>query len=293
MSWHFSRALVEEYSEACCSGGEPSALLKSTRTPAAYYWPDKTTGHSRLSRFGMTSEPLTESRGAELLTWFLEGFRVRTFQSEARGQDSPASAADCGRKWRASFARYSRDSRSWKTAQCSLLEGLDEFSETWPKWGLTRNGECSERMTWERPTYESESGFWPTPQGKTPEGRKQTVCLERYVHEVRRGNWPTPRANDGQKRGDFDENNPRNGLAGAVKKWPTPNASDGAKWSAQTKQERQAKGQQVRLCHELGAGGRLNPQWVEWLMGWPIGWTDLQPLETDRFREWLAQHGGF
>lgn len=234
MSWHFSRALVEEYSEACCSGGEPSALLKSTRTPAAYYWPDKTTGHSRLSRFGMTSEPLTESRGAELLTWFLEGFRVRTFQVEARGQDSPASAADCGRKWRASFARYSRDSRSWKTAQCSLLEGLDEFSETWPKWGLTRNGECSERMTWERPTYESESGFWPT-----------------------------------------------------------PNASDGAKWSAQTKEERQAKGQQVRLCHELGAGGRLNPQWVEWLMGWPIGWTDLQPLETDRFREWLAQHGGF
>lgn len=119
------------------------------------------------------------------------------------------------------------------------------------------------------------------------------MCLERYVHEVRRGNWPTPRANDGQKRGDFDENNPRNGLAGAVKKWPTPNASDGAKWSAQTKKERQAKGQQVRLCHELGAGGRLNPQWVEWLMGWPIGWTDLQPLETDRFREWLAQHGGF
>jgi len=29
-------------------------------------------------------------------------------------------------------------------------------------------------------------------------------------------------------------------------------------------------------------GGPLNPDWVEWLMGWPIGWTDLKPLETDK-----------
>ena len=27
-------------------------------------------------------------------------------------------------------------------------------------------------------------------------------------------------------------------------------------------------------------GGKLNPDWVEWLMGWPIGWTELKPLET-------------
>lgn len=36
---------------------------------------------------------------------------------------------------------------------------------------------------------------------------------------------------------------------------------------------------------------RLNPDWVEWLMGWPIGWTALRPLATDRFRSWL--HGRF
>jgi hypothetical protein len=29
-----------------------------------------------------------------------------------------------------------------------------------------------------------------------------------------------------------------------------------------------------------GNGGRLNPQWVEWLMGFPQGWTDLEDLET-------------
>jgi len=31
------------------------------------------------------------------------------------------------------------------------------------------------------------------------------------------------------------------------------------------------------------AGGPLNPEWVEWLMGWPLGWTDLKPLATDKF----------
>jgi hypothetical protein len=39
-------------------------------------------------------------------------------------------------------------------------------------------------------------------------------------------------------------------------------------------------------------GGALNPPWVEWLMGWPIGWTDLQPLATGRYQAWLHSHGG-
>jgi hypothetical protein len=38
-------------------------------------------------------------------------------------------------------------------------------------------------------------------------------------------------------------------------------------------------------------GGQLNPDWVEWLMGWPIGWTDLKPLAMDKFRQWLDSHG--
>lgn len=31
------------------------------------------------------------------------------------------------------------------------------------------------------------------------------------------------------------------------------------------------------------AGGKLNPMWVEWLMGWPLGWTDLKRLEMVKF----------
>ena len=79
MSWHFSQALVEEYSAASSLVGELSAPSNTTPMPAAYYWPDKTTEHSRLSRFGMTSEPLTEIPGEDLLMWFLEGFPAKTY----------------------------------------------------------------------------------------------------------------------------------------------------------------------------------------------------------------------
>jgi hypothetical protein len=35
----------------------------------------------------------------------------------------------------------------------------------------------------------------------------------------------------------------------------------------------------------------MNPDWTEWLMGWPINWTALKPLETDKFQQWLSSHG--
>ena len=31
--------------------------------------------------------------------------------------------------------------------------------------------------------------------------------------------------------------------------------------------------------------GSLNPQWVEWLMGYPVGWTDLQDSATPSCRK--------
>ena len=31
---------------------------------------------------------------------------------------------------------------------------------------------------------------------------------------------------------------------------------------------------------DVSVGGRLNPTWVEWLMGFPLGWTDCSASET-------------
>lgn len=40
-------------------------------------------------------------------------------------------------------------------------------------------------------------------------------------------------------------------------------------------------------------GGPANPDWLEWLAGFPIGWTALAPLETAKFQQWQQAHGYF
>ena len=99
MSWHYSRALAEEYSAATCSDGKQSAQLSANHTPQAYLCSDRMTAFSRLSRFGMTFAPLTENLGADLLTWFLADSRVRTYQQPGMVPESMASAPACGAKW--------------------------------------------------------------------------------------------------------------------------------------------------------------------------------------------------
>jgi hypothetical protein len=78
MSWLFSRVLVEEYLGDISSDGEQSAQSNGSPTPQAYCAPDKMTGFSRLSRFGMTYKPLTENLGEELLMSYLAAFPAKT-----------------------------------------------------------------------------------------------------------------------------------------------------------------------------------------------------------------------
>jgi hypothetical protein len=87
MSFVYSRALVEEFSEDTCSDGEPSAPSSENPTPQAYLSPDRMTAFCRLSRFGMTFAPLTDGLGAELLMWFLEASRARTSAQQGKERE--------------------------------------------------------------------------------------------------------------------------------------------------------------------------------------------------------------
>jgi hypothetical protein len=77
MSWLFSRALVEEYSEAICSDGEQSVPSSGNPIPQAYCAPDKMTAFSNLSQYGMTYAVLMENHGKELLTLYREAFLAK------------------------------------------------------------------------------------------------------------------------------------------------------------------------------------------------------------------------
>jgi len=67
-----------------------------------------------------------------------------------------------------------------------------------------------------------------------------------------------------------------------VTNWPTPTARLGAARGPQPKRyfDPARSNDLDDAVAASGASGPLNPTWVEWLMGFPIGWTDLSASET-------------
>ncbi len=171
MSWHFSQALEEAYSAENSSDGAPFAPLSGTPTHGTFWSPGKTTDALSRSRSGMTYRPSTDSHGEAVLTWCLADSLVRTSPQPEKAQASPEREAACGRKWHASLARFDPASCSWKTHQYSLLGDLEPYSETWPQWGMMRDGECWELPMLAPPSTESESGYWQTPTTRDGKGQ--------------------------------------------------------------------------------------------------------------------------
>jgi len=321
MSWLYSQALVEEYLGDISLDGEQSVPLNGSNTQQAYCAPDKMKGFSRLSRYGMTYKPLTESRGEELLKSYLGAFPVRTLVLQEKVMDLMEKGQECGERWHGLLAKYNPNTHSWKTVQCSLLEDLELSLEIWPKWGLMQNGVCWEQTPLELPTSETAFGFsLPTPVasdatsgaviGKNDmfyttstgmprkvnqNGKDGSVGLGRLVQM-----WPTPtvgctEGGEQSKQVEMTQtgsfitrrvNKPHMTygakLSDAVlfvekKMWGTPKAQDSR--HALRDRGKGNLGEQVSGLHN---GGKLSPLWTEWLMGWPIGWTDLKPLEMDK-----------
>jgi hypothetical protein len=253
MSFIYSRALVEACLPENCSETGPSAPSKSTDTPQAFSSDAKTTEAYRRSRYGMTCELLTESRGEELLTAFLVDSRARTSASQAVGPAWRGSARASGASLPAWYAKFDRESCEWRTAQCSLLEDSASFSETWPRSGLMLDGTCYPQPTAALTTSASASGLLPTLLASNT----KTVHLRSGGRE------------------------PRSYL-------PTLCARD-FRYPGKSRMERTG-GKQGEVLPQA-VGGPLNPDWCEWFMGFPIGWTASDALEMPKFQEWLQQHG--
>ena len=99
--------------------------------------------------------------------------------------------------------------------------------------------QCSERRKSKPARYEPD--------------KKRQVGLEHQVRMVERGLWPTPTANDAKNSSLPPSQIKRKQLVGSIMKELAPQAKDSC--------------------------GQLNPTWVEWLMGFPAGWTDLNASE--------------
>lgn len=76
---------------------------------------------------------------------------------------STVDGADYGLSISESLASYDRDSLSWRTSQICLTGESVEFSEDWPKSGMTRNGTLFQLPPSVLLTGANESGLLLTP----------------------------------------------------------------------------------------------------------------------------------
>ena len=177
-------------------------------------------------------------------------------------------------------ASFDQDSFSWKMSQLSLFEGLIEFSWSSLRWGTIVDGRLYQPQRLEPHTYANAGSYLPTPMATDYGTRNKNGISKPSLNTMARKNlWPTPKANDAEKGGNFDINNSRNGLPAAVKRWSTPCARD---WKDNGKSQSSFTRNSQTLLTQ--AGGKLNPQWVEWLMGYTIDHTALKDWAMLLFR---------
>jgi hypothetical protein len=284
MSWLFSLEMVAEFSEATSSAGGPFAPLSVMPTPHRFSRNDKTIEPSQLSRFGLTCAVLTADHGAALLTWYRAGFLARTSQLQELVPASTAAAPVCGEKWHESSVKYDLAGCCWRTHRCLWEEALPWSSVTLPAWGMTCAGVVYQRQNAAPHTNATESGLWPTPTVHGNHNQPGSSKNAGWGLSSAAKQWPGAQTRPANRR---------RRSSSIAHPWPTPVASmsKGSSPNALTRRSGASRARD-RLDHAVMASdhGHLNPTWVEWLMGWPTGWTDLKPLAMDKFHEWQLQH---
>lgn len=149
---------------------------------------------------------------------------------------------------------------------------------------------------------------WPTPTVNGNYNRKGLTEKSGDGLATAANNWPTPSATDSgggiardtevSSTGSFSRKNKggvrwgvplRDAVPAHENNWPTPTASDYKGKNSSIRKDT-GKLRTDRLDHVNEVTGkpalRLNPDWVEWLMGWPIGWTSLDFINLDMKRWW-------
>ena len=244
-----------------------------------------------------------------------EASPAKTSQSQERERESEVRGLVFGLSIGDLLTIYDRESQSWKMSECLFTGDFATYLEALPKSGMMRNGKIYEQRMWVRRTEGSESGLWLTPStvdiGERSEksmenrfayrkkiGRNgvSAGCLSEQIAWSKGGNpvtymsrekWPTPRAYEGGAYRDMNGNKKISGLKVAVQIFPTPTTRDYKGGRCPETLELSGRTENNSLNDKVnsmeGITGQLNPNWVDWLMGYPIGWTDLKDLETRLF----------
>ena len=196
-----------------------------------------------------------------------------------------AILAGSGRRCSELFARSGQSSlwqRTLTTYFFTKVDGLStRFTHSWKPRVTRRSRRLYFRLALLEPrSGATEFGLWPTPTVHGLHNRKGASTKSGDGLSTAVKLWPTPNATDGSKAPKFfARGNPS--LPTAVKMFPTPKASDATGGRAYKKPPSREGGFQLKEV----IPGSLNPTWVEWLMGFPLGWTVCEDSATRSSRK--------
>ena len=181
-----------------------------------------------------------------LLTSSVADSPARIFRPQGRVQALPASVAAYGKSTPELLGKFDPATRLLKTlAKRCFIEGYQTFSSTFPRSGTMRNGTVY-----------------------------QLQPLAPLTGATGCGSWPTPTSSDGHGQAIWD----RNGISGRH------NLGLGTAIRDAADADSESVGR-IAITWVNVVSGSLNPTWVEWLMGFPLGWTDLDPRQRRRPRD--------
>ena len=202
----------------------------------------------------------------EKYTGSLEDIPVSRFQ--ARGSEKERKTQDtCGPTSESMSGQLDLFGAFSKMSEVTPRWGYGESCPIWKKMVTERSGDCSRRRKQARLTNASDASSWPTPRAGNPGSRKPGTGGKILAEEAKK-NWQTPSEGDAARRGSAEA------------------------WKQYEEENRTT---QCRLRNQIHAGPpapeksstsgknqeRLNPAWVEQLMGLEVGWTQLPTEWTD------------
>lgn len=289
MSWHCVPASAGWSSDCTSPSPEQIQSYLSSKTPGAEgYSPP--VGQACPS--GMTSSVLTRSPGADKSTCSPQDSPASPGRSRASVK-APLTSVGSGPRLRQSFALWDRGGSCWKTSQLSLLEEDCPSSQlTWPRWGSLRSGECFPAPPWVPAIAGSGSLCWPTPKASNCDKGGRPRANDRGDLCASAQGWRTPTAND--SKGSAVYANGELKLTGQARDWATPTARDWRSGKSNLTSNSRPLSEQAERYGPLTNSQTgeiltqptgLNSRFVEWLMGFPDGWSrteniDCEPWET-------------
>ena len=162
------------------------------------------------------------------------------------------------------------------------------------------HGGPNQRDSSGRPGLQMAAQLWATPSTMDYLPQRSPEALKRLAETARKGRarpsnlreqvcpetmqlWRTPTANDAKNAALPPSQLKRDSLTSQLMRtlYPTPTTGAGLCGGTGNYQQLKAKEAAGEITPEerrsmaAGNGGQLNPDWVEWLMGFPVGWTSL------------------